>query len=143
MTFTQLFIDKPSHKYSAPYWMGEFGTGTINDENWQKIIRLLEDNDLDFGYWSVDGYKFPGDDHIFGLLENDYQTVRVEWKLKQLQRLMPILKGPASTGEKAGFLNPLLLFIQMVYRLFVTTSGGFAWLPWTMGTIFEKGLFPT
>ena len=72
--------------------MGEFGTDEEDSENYQKIIRLLEENDSDFAYWSVDGYReAPETDHSFGLLESDYQTVRAEWKLEQLQRLMPIL----------------------------------------------------
>ena len=134
MTFTQLFIDNPGHPYSAPFWMGEFGTGTRNSENWQNILRLLEENDLDFAYWSVDGYKYPGRGGDFGLLEDDFQTVRAEWKLKQLQRLMPVLKGSTSTGPKAVFLYP----IQLLYRLSLTTSEKFAWLPWTIGNILEK-----
>ena len=134
LTFTQLFIDNPGYQYSAPYWMGEFGTGTKDHENWQKIIRLLEENDADFSYWSVDGYKYPGQDELFGLLEDDYQTVRVEWKLEQLQRLMPILEGSTSTGHKAVFLYP----IHLLYRLCLTTSERLAWLPWTIGYILER-----
>ena len=92
LTFTQLFIDNAGYRFSAPYWMGEFGTGTIDDENWNKLMRLLEENDADFAYWSVDGYReFPDQDHSFGILESDYQTVRCEWKLEDLQKLMPIL----------------------------------------------------
>ena len=57
MTFQQLFVDAAGHNYSAPYWMSEFGTGNVDSEKYQKIIRLLRENDADFAYWSVDGYK--------------------------------------------------------------------------------------
>ena len=102
MTFSQLFINYVGYKFSAPYWMGEFGTAcdlnnTSNPaggwENWQKLMRLLEENDADWSYWNVDGYKYPDGDHLesFGILESDYHTVQCEWKLEQLQTLMPIL----------------------------------------------------
>ena len=96
MTFTQLFIDNAGYQFSAPYWMGEFGTAcdlvTEGEENWQKLMRLLEENDADWAYWSVDGYRDgPDQDHSFGILESDYQTVRCQWKLEQLQKLMPVL----------------------------------------------------
>ena len=96
MTFTQLFIDNAGYQFSAPYWMGEFGTAcdldTEGEENWQKLMRLLEENDADWAYWSVDGYRDgPDQDHSFGILESDYQTVRCQWKLEQLQKLIPVL----------------------------------------------------
>ena len=57
LTFIQMFVDDAGHAFSAPFWMGEFGTGTEDSENNQKLIRLLEENDADFAYWSVDGYR--------------------------------------------------------------------------------------
>jgi hypothetical protein len=42
--------------YSAPFWMGEFGENE-NSETWQKIYRHIKDNDLDWAYWPLDGYK--------------------------------------------------------------------------------------
>ena len=36
--------------------MGEFGTGD-NSKEWQKILRYIEENDLDWAYWSIDGYN--------------------------------------------------------------------------------------
>jgi len=32
----QTFVADPGFNYSAPYWMGEFGTGE-DSENWGKI----------------------------------------------------------------------------------------------------------
>ena len=31
-----------------------------DSEKWQKILRLVEEQDLDWAYWSIDGYKYPG-----------------------------------------------------------------------------------
>lgn len=52
----QTFVEVPGHAYSAPFWMGEFGTGE-NSENWQKIFRFVKEHDLDWAYWPIDGYK--------------------------------------------------------------------------------------
>ena len=34
--------------------MGELGTGEDSEE-WGKILRLVEEQDLDWAYWSIDG----------------------------------------------------------------------------------------
>ena len=31
-----------------------------DSEEWQKILRLVEEQDIDWAYWSTDGYKYPG-----------------------------------------------------------------------------------
>ena len=36
----QTYLSEAGHPYSAPYWMGEFGTGD-NGNNWNKIGRKL------------------------------------------------------------------------------------------------------
>ena len=90
VTDRQTFVRESGHLYSAAYWMGEFGTGDDSEE-WQKILRLVEEQDLDWAYWSIDGYKYPGEEESFGLLESDYVTVRHPWLVEQLQQIMPIL----------------------------------------------------
>jgi len=86
----QTFVADAGHNYSAPYWMGEFGCGG-DSENWEKIVRFLNETDHDFGYWSIDGYVRPGQGEGYGLLEEDYDTIRHQWKVDQLQALQPIL----------------------------------------------------
>lgn len=86
----QTFVEVPGHAYSAPFWMGEFGTGE-NSENWQKIFRFVKEHDLDWAYWPIDGYKNPGESEGFGILEDDFYTIRHDWKLQQLQEIIPIL----------------------------------------------------
>jgi len=83
----QTFVADAGHNYSAPYWMGETGCGG-NSEKWEHIIRFLNETDHDWSYWSLDGYVYPGQDHGYGLLEEDYITIRHPWKIEQLQGLM-------------------------------------------------------
>ena len=71
--------------------MGEFGTGD-NSQGWQKMIQLLEDTDNDWSYWAIDGYKYPGEDESFGLLLDDYKTIRHQWLVDQLKSIMPSQK---------------------------------------------------
>ena len=52
MNALQTFVEKAGHEYSAPFWMGEFGTGSDND-NWLKIVRFIKEHDLDWGYWCL------------------------------------------------------------------------------------------
>ena len=35
--------------------------------------------------------RYPGDEESYGILEEDFFTVRHDWKLQQLQEIMPIL----------------------------------------------------
>ena len=72
--------------------MGEFGTGD-DSQGWRKMVRFLEENDLDWSYWAIDGYTYPGQDETFGLLEDDYITIRHPWLIEQLQSIMPVLSN--------------------------------------------------
>ena len=67
--------------------MGEFGTGD-NNEGWQKIVQFLTEFDLDWSYWAIDGYKYPGEDESFGILMDDYKSIRNPWLVDQLQAIM-------------------------------------------------------
>jgi len=87
----QTFVTEPGQSYSAAYWMGEFGTGS-NDDEWGKIIQYLEESDSDWSYWAIDGYSRPGDDETYGILKDDYVTVRHPWLVDQLQKIMPVLQ---------------------------------------------------
>ena len=40
---------------------------------------------------SLQRYKTPGDDESYGILEDDYVTIRNPWLVDQLKKLMPIL----------------------------------------------------
>ena len=58
MDSMQTYVAEAGYNFSAPYWMGEFGTGG-DSENWGKIVRFLNETDHDWAYWSIDGYKYP------------------------------------------------------------------------------------
>ena len=47
LTLLQSFVQEAGHNYSAPFWMGEFGTNS-NSESWQKMVRFLKEYDLDW-----------------------------------------------------------------------------------------------
>ena len=49
---------------------------------------FLQDCDCDWSYWAIDGYKYPGEDESFGLLLDDYKTIRHQWLIDQLKSIM-------------------------------------------------------
>lgn len=53
----QSFVAEAGHEYSAPFWLGEFGTTGSDPENWPKLIRFLKEHDFDWAYWCLDGYQ--------------------------------------------------------------------------------------
>eukprot|EP00088_Acartia_fossae_P046304 TRINITY_DN4998_c0_g1_i2.p1 TRINITY_DN4998_c0_g1~~TRINITY_DN4998_c0_g1_i2.p1 ORF type:complete len:374 (-),score=39.35 TRINITY_DN4998_c0_g1_i2:51-1172(-) len=88
----QTFVADAGYNYSAPYWMGEFGTGPSPDDvKWDHIVQFLRETDHDWSYWSIDGYRYPGHEEGYGLLDLNYSDVRVPWKMEQLRSIMPIL----------------------------------------------------
>jgi len=87
----QTFVADAGFNYSAPYWMGEFGTGSSQDEKWDHIYQFLLETDHDWGYWSIDGYKYPDQSEGYGILNSNYSDVKDPWKMEQLKSIMPIL----------------------------------------------------
>ena len=85
--------------------MGEFGTGDDSAE-WRlmlqvpgcwlpavclqiltTLLQFLAECDCDWSYWALDGYKYPGEDETFGILEGDYKTVR-DWSFSTLTSIL-------------------------------------------------------
>jgi len=88
----QTFVADAGYNYSAPYWMGEFGTGSDpNNEKWDHIYQFLLETDHDWVYWSIDGYKYPDENEGYGILNSNYSDVKDPWKMEQLRSIMPIL----------------------------------------------------
>ena len=56
LTWMQRFVEYAGQNCSAPFWMGEFGTGS-NSINWQKMVRFIREHDLDWAIWPIDGYQ--------------------------------------------------------------------------------------
>ena len=80
------FVLEEGHDYTAPLWLGEFGTSS-ESFYWKYLIQYLSERpQIGWAYWSYDGYKYtPEDDAAYGILNNDYKTVRHPWKLAALQ----------------------------------------------------------
>ena len=80
------FMIEEGHDYTAPLWLGEFGTNS--DSNyWKYLIQYLAERpQIGWSYWAYNGYQHdPSDDESFGILNNDMKTVRHPWKLSSLQ----------------------------------------------------------
>jgi len=79
---------------TAPVWLGEFGSnGPLVTDNWffevgevtwwYYITRYISEHHIDYAYWALNGDK-SGSDETFGLLKEDYKTVRHPWILESL-----------------------------------------------------------
>jgi len=87
MTWMQRFVEIVGQNCTAPFWMGEFGTGS-NSVNWQKMIRFIREHDLDWAIWPIDGYQYGRGNEGYGILMEDFKTVRHPWKMEQLREMM-------------------------------------------------------
>lgn len=87
------YLVTQNRPFTAPVWVGEFGTG--DQSNWWSWVRqYLANADFDWAYWAVDGEKSLGEDESFGIFSQDYQTVRSPWKLTDLQAIQPATQNP-------------------------------------------------
>ncbi len=77
----------------APVWVGEFGAPnniSIGDNHyWKHLMKYLDETDADWGYWALNPHK-PGDFSgiSYGLLENDWQTVIEDLRIRDLRKIM-------------------------------------------------------
>lgn len=97
------FVLQEGYPYTAPVWMGEFGTGT-RGSYWVSVVQYLSQRDLDWAYWPLnpdkltDGYfddwggwhpqELAWQEDSYSILEMDYMTVRDPWRLLDLHALM-------------------------------------------------------
>jgi len=99
------FALEQGYEWTAPVWVGEFG-GNVRSQYWLNFVRYLAIRDVDFAYWAINGLKWTegeinsanGDFELydvpmwtnesFGILHEDYDTVRHTWKLLDVQALM-------------------------------------------------------
>lgn len=82
------FMLEEGQEYTAPVWLGEFGTNT-NDQYWMYLIRYLaETPDVHWAYWAYNGYQESvEDDESYGIVQKDFVSVRDTWKLQDLQSI--------------------------------------------------------
>eukprot|EP00927_Polykrikos_kofoidii_P021236 TRINITY_DN20169_c0_g1_i1.p1 TRINITY_DN20169_c0_g1~~TRINITY_DN20169_c0_g1_i1.p1 ORF type:complete len:379 (-),score=56.90 TRINITY_DN20169_c0_g1_i1:58-1194(-) len=86
------FVTTLGKNFTAPFWLGEFGSNK-RSTFWNWTINLLRENPwFGWAYWALDGYKNGShgdqDEETFGIFEQDYKTIRHPWKLKDLQSVM-------------------------------------------------------
>jgi hypothetical protein len=93
------YLTDPGQPYTAPVWLGEFGDSAQADPTWlTNLAAYLRDTDLDWAYWAVNaGPKASGDPEPYGLLEDDWTTVRTDWRLTLLKSLLSPTQGPGLT----------------------------------------------
>lgn len=95
----------------APIWMGEFGTNDVTISWWSWISSYIQERDLSWGYWALDGYKQIGVDESFGILMQDYKTIRDPAKLADLQKLM----SPSSSESSFPlWLLAIVIFVPLI-----------------------------
>jgi hypothetical protein len=82
----------------APVWLGEFGDSGGSDPGWlNKLGATLGATDADWAYWPLNGGpKASGESEPFGLLEDDWTTVRNDWRLALLRKLQTATRGRVS-----------------------------------------------
>lgn len=84
----------------APVWVGEMGapehpSATPGDSNyWQHLVRFLAAVDAGWGYWALNARKASGEWEGYGLVGDDWESVRWDYRLDDLRRL-----GLAESGK--------------------------------------------
>jgi endoglucanase len=96
------YLLEPGKPGTAPVWLGEFGDSATSDPAWlTNLAGYLAETDADFAYWPLNGGpKASGESEPFGLLEDDWRTVRNDWRLALLRKLQPATRGPG-VGENS------------------------------------------
>mmetsp|Transcript_38938 Transcript_38938/g.70894 ORF Transcript_38938/g.70894 Transcript_38938/m.70894 type:complete len:414 (-) Transcript_38938:59-1300(-) len=106
--------------YQAPVWVSEFGTYHDGREMilgswWQHFVRYVNENDLDWAYWRVDGTESRGQTRTFGA-EALFGILNTTWNgpardgilLESLQALTPSKQAGGRTGRSpaVGGVDP-------------------------------------
>lgn len=95
------YLTEPARPFTAPVWLGEFGDGATADPKWlTNLAAYLHETDVDWAYWAINGGpKASGDPEPYGLLEDDWTTVRDDWRLSTLRPLQSATRGPGIAGS--------------------------------------------
>lgn len=75
----------------APVWVGEMGTPEVpsrGDMNyWAHLIRFLRQVNTGWGYWAVNPRQPAGEPETYGLVRDDWKTIRWDYRLEDLKKL--------------------------------------------------------
>jgi aryl-phospho-beta-D-glucosidase BglC (GH1 family) len=95
------YLTEPAQPFTAPVWLGEFGDSASSDPKWlTNLAAYLHETDIDWAYWAINGGpKASGDPEPYGLLDDDWTTVRDDWRLSTLRSLQSGTRGPGITGS--------------------------------------------
>jgi len=95
------YIMTEGQSYTAPVWLGEYGTchtsvscvdSSQGQGLWfQFIVQYIEDYDMGWAYWAVDGTQSSGDGRTYGA-EEGYGILNTTWNGVALQEMMDVLK---------------------------------------------------
>lgn len=107
---------------NTPVWVGEFGTchtsatciasTTISDSGFwfSAFTRYLQERDLDWAYWAVNGTQARGTsrtlggEETYGILKKNWQAAASTGLLNALQAIVPASAAPAI--DRGGVVNP-------------------------------------
>lgn len=75
----------------APVWVGEVGTPespSDGDRNyWRHLVQFLGAVDASWGYWALNARKAGGEWESYGLVGEQWQSMRRDWRLDDLRFL--------------------------------------------------------
>lgn len=93
------------HEWTAPVWVGEFGTSAARGNYWLQLLHYMSARDVDWAYWVLNPEKPLTEEYVvgqgwvrfkekkwvnetWGILESDWERVRFPWKMLDLARVM-------------------------------------------------------
>lgn len=104
------FLLKQNQPYTAPVWVGEFGTchssadcvtGTSKQGRWFTFLgQYLANADIDWSYWAIDGTQASGtgrtfgDEEVYGILNMKWDDAASTLLLQALQKIQNKTQGP-------------------------------------------------
>ena len=101
------YILTQNQSYTAPVWIGEFGTCHYNscikgDTWWNSIRQYIVNADIDWSWWAMDGTESTGDgrtygsEETFGILNLTWNGMASQQLVMDLQAIMNVTQGPES-----------------------------------------------
>lgn len=79
---------------TAPVWVGEIGAPNRPSRRdyhyWKNLMKYLTESDADFAYWALNPRKPKSSaTETYGLLEDDWETPRYDYRLLDMSKLRP------------------------------------------------------
>lgn len=116
------FIAEPAGGVNKPLWLGEFGTcntntaacvaGPVGKGLWfTQLMRYLNETDVDWAYWAIDGTESTGRGRTFGRAES-YGVLAPSWAAPASADLLAALRGimapwaPLPSPTRSGTGSP-------------------------------------